>query len=369
MLLATMAVACSFSCSSCSRSEEPRLSFSSGTSQPQPDGTVRIDEASRPYVHTVDAKAATGSGVVRAPARVAFRDGAVSRVDALVGGRVVEVKVKIGSHVSAGDAVAVLSSPDAADARAQLASANAGLEEARREVARHQRMAAAGVDVPSEMQAAMTKLSESEAELGGIQAKTAFLGDGIGPTVTIKAPISGTVQSVGATAGTYVSPDGDPVLEIANPSATWIIADVFERDLPLVNQGARVSVDVPSLSRKLVGQVVNIGAAVEGNIRTAPVYVSLDADEPVLRSGMYARATIESGDVPGISIPSAAVLVKDGMRTVVYVQAATDTFQARDVKVGASIDGQVRVLEGVAMGDKVVVEGALLLDGAAEQLL
>jgi cobalt-zinc-cadmium efflux system membrane fusion protein len=63
------------------------------------------------------------------------------------------------------------------------------------------------------------------------------------------------------------------------------------------------------------------------------------------------------------------VLIKDGKTYVVYVKTGVDLFVAREVQIGRSIDGHVEILSGVAEGEEVVTKGALLIDGAAEQLL
>jgi multidrug efflux pump subunit AcrA (membrane-fusion protein) len=63
------------------------------------------------------------------------------------------------------------------------------------------------------------------------------------------------------------------------------------------------------------------------------------------------------------------VLIEDGKTYVVYVKTGEDLFVARKVTVGPSIHGNVEILGGVVEGEDVVIQGALLLDGAAEQLL
>jgi cobalt-zinc-cadmium efflux system membrane fusion protein len=68
-------------------------------------------------------------------------------------------------------------------------------------------------------------------------------------------------------------------------------------------------------------------------------------------------------------LPAKAVLIKDGKTSVVYVKTGDAEYKMRTVRVGPSIDGQVQVLSGLQSGDPVVVEGALLLDQNAEQLL
>ncbi len=64
-----------------------------------------------------------------------------------------------------------------------------------------------------------------------------------------------------------------------------------------------------------------------------------------------------------------AVLIRDGTDTVVYVEKGPRTFHRRAVTVGRPSDGRVQVLSGLEPGERVVVKGALLLDGAADQLL
>lgn len=68
-------------------------------------------------------------------------------------------------------------------------------------------------------------------------------------------------------------------------------------------------------------------------------------------------------------LPAEAVLIEDGKTYVVYVRVGDDRFAPRKVEVGRSIDGRVEVVSGVAPGDEVVIRGALLIEGAAEQLL
>ena len=89
-----------------------------------------------------------------------------------------------------------------------------------------------------------------------------------------------------------------------------------------------------------------------------------------IRAGMFARALIRAAAGQSIVLPAQAVLVKNGKSYIVYVkQKNGERYVRRDVTVGRSVDGTVQVLTGLSPGDEVVVKGALLIDGAAEQLL
>jgi cobalt-zinc-cadmium efflux system membrane fusion protein len=191
----------------------------------------------------------------------------------------------------------------------------------------------------------------------------------------LRAPIDGTVIARHATVGAVAQPGGDSLIEIGNPAALWVVAEVFERELAQVHDGAAVDIELPTRTTPAAGHVVSVGSALTGALRTAPVYIAFDdaaapgPGDPAARAGMFARAAIKAPAGQSIVLPAAAVLIEDGKTYVVYVKTGEDLFAARKVEVGRSIDGRVEVLRGVAPGDEVVIRGALLIEGAAEQLL
>jgi cobalt-zinc-cadmium efflux system membrane fusion protein len=355
----------------CSASAEPSPSFSPAPATPNQDGSVQISARGQPYVAARPVALEDATPVVRAPARVAFRDGAVSQINLPVPGRVVAVHVKTGDRVAAGDPLITLSSPEAAAARASLAAAQAEAEASKKELARQEQMAASGVGIESERVAAQARMRQIEAELARAQTTAGILGGGGGSTIVLRAPIAGTVIARHATVGSVAQPGGDPLIELGNPSALWVIADVFERELVQVQEGAEADIELSTEGRSVPGRVVTVGSAVSGSTRTAPVYISVDgaAGAASLRAGMFARAAIKTPAGRSIVLPAEAVLVKHGKQTIVYLDAGGGRYAPREVTVGRSVDGKVQVISGLRPGEKVVVKGALLLDGAAEQLL
>jgi len=353
----------------CSPAVGETVAFSPPTATPRPDGQVRLSRESRPYVVTEKVVLAASAPVVLAPARIAFRDGAVSQVNMPITGRIAAIHVKTGDRITAGDPLVTISSPDAAAARAQLAAATAEHDAAVQEVARQDTMARSGVGVDSERVATGSRLRQTEAELARAQTTVALLGGGGGGTVVLRAPIDGIVIARHATVGAVAQPGGDPLIEIGNPSALWVVAEVFERELGQVRDGAAVDVELPTRTAPVPGHVVSIGSALTGAMRTAPVTIALDAADADVRAGMFARAAIKAPAASSIVLPAESVLIQDGKTYVVYVKTGEDLFVARKVQVGRSIDGRVEVTSGVAAGEQVVIRGALLLDGAAEQLL
>jgi cobalt-zinc-cadmium efflux system membrane fusion protein len=336
---------------------------------PQQDGVVRIREASRPFIETETISTVKTGQSVAAPARVDFRDGAVSQLAAPLDGRIVKVHVQAGERVHEGDPLVTLDCPDAAQMRASVESATASLREAHSALDRQNRMLQQGVGTERERIAAETRVSEMQAEVDRVQADVAFVGMGTGTSVVLRAPINGTIISRKATVGMIVQKGSDPIVEIGDPAAVWIVADVFERDLALVREAARVHIDLSSLNAPLDGHVSSIGTVVATGLRTAPVRIAVDNAPVTLRPGMYGRVQID-GAATGLSLPTEAILIKDGKESFVYVEKDPLTFVRRTVVVAQHAEeGRVRIVSGIAPGDKVVVRGALLLDGSADQLL
>ncbi|HWU86418.1 MAG TPA: efflux RND transporter periplasmic adaptor subunit [Kofleriaceae bacterium] len=364
----TAALAVTFA-TACSASAESTPSFSPALAAPDRDGTVQVSERALPYVVSRPVALEDATPVVRVPARVAFRDGAVSQINLPVPGRVVAVHVKTGDRVAAGDPLITLSSPEAAAARAALTTAQADHDASAAEVARQDRMAAGGVGIESEHAAARARLRQVEAELARAQTTAALLGGAAGPTVVLRAPIAGTVIARRATVGSVAQPGGEPLIELGDPAALWVVAEVFERDLVQVHEGSEVDVELSAEGRAVPGHVVTVGSALTGSMRTAPVYIALDGTAPSLRAGMFGRAAIKTPAGRSIVLPAEAVLIEGGKRSIVYLDQGGGRFAAREVTVGRSVDGKVQVIAGLRAGDKVVVKGALLLNGAAEQLL
>jgi len=332
------------------------------------NGIVRIKPESQPYVGVEEVAANQTDSTLSVPAHVEFGDGAVSQVGAPLDGRILRVHVIVGQKVHAGDPLLTLDCPDATGSRAAALVADASLREANLELERQRRMQKEGVGIERDLVAAETKVAAAEAEVKREEAVNASLGTGTAGTVVVKAPIDGVITTRKANVGMSVERGGEPLVEIGDPAALRVVADVFERDLSGILPGANVEFTFASTDHVLHGKVAGQNEVVGSGLRTASVFLSIDGKNPVLRPGMYGRAKIELADA-SITLPVSAVLIKDGRDSIVYVQRDAQTFERRSVRLSQPVEGRVQVLSGLQQGDKVVVRGALLLDGAADQLL
>jgi cobalt-zinc-cadmium efflux system membrane fusion protein len=335
---------------------------------PEPAVTVTLPSSSRPFIAVAPATRRPDAVLLTAPARVVVPESARAAVGAPVAGRVRALHVSRDARVAPNAPLVTLLAADAASARAAVASAQAIVRAAEAEVARQKRMGDLGVATELQRVEAARQLAEARAELARSRAVADMLGPGDGGEVVVRAPVEGTVLDLAVTVGAAVT-EGAPLLELGDASRALVVAEVFDRDLPRVVVGAEVEVSLAGLEGRLTGRVASTGAAVRAASRTVPVRVTLDAQpaSEALREGLTGRVAIR-GKVAAITVPTAAVLLR-GAEPVVYVERGDATYERRAVRIGQPLGGQVVIHGGLVEGERVVVKGALLLDGAADQLL
>lgn len=333
------------------------------------DGLIHIDPGSRPYVDVKPVVMEPEHAAIRAPARVSFRDGAVSKVGAPIPGRVMKLHVEAGQRVKVNDPLVTIASPEASGFHMDLQRARIELQTARDQLNRQTEMVKKGVGREYERVLAQHAVEEAQAKLRHAQKAVSLLGQSSGGTVVVTSQINGTVLRKYATVGAQVEPGGDPLVELGNPDALWVVAEVFQDDLLMVSEKAPVTLEFAALPQPVPGHVEGLGVLIDTGLRRAPVYIVIDGDVPGLTPGMFARANIQSPAKDGVTVPKTAVLIKDGKTSVVYVEESEGAFARREVLMGHTFGDYVQILSGIKPGERIAVTGALLIDAAAQQIL
>lgn len=183
--------------------------------------------------------------------------------------------------------------------------------------------------------------------------------------VTVRAPMSGTVVSRAVYEGQYVETN-DRLFEIGDFSRMWFVFDVYEADLAWVRPGQTVELALASLGGQvLTAPITFIDPNLNETTRTARARVVLDNTNRQLlhRQTGLARVTLASPET--LLVPRSAVLQHLG-HPVVFVDRGNRAYAAREISLGRIGDTTAEVLAGLAEGDRVVTQGALLLDGQAQ---
>ena len=272
---------------------------------------------------------------------------------ARVPGRIEKLHVNyVGAEVEAGAPLATVFSPEMLTAQRQY------LERVK-----------AGAIATSQADRAAAR--ERLLELGLTEDEIRILDKTLQPTamVTVRAPQSGTVVSRNVYEGQYVRTN-DRLFEIGDFSRMWFVFDAYEPDLAWLQPGQPVEVSVASLpGQVLTAPISFIDPNLDEMSRTARVRVILENPERRLLHRQTAQATVLGTSPETLLVPRSAVLQHSG-RPVVYLaqgdQVGGQGYRAREIQLGRVGDKEVEVLVGLAEGDRVVTQAALILDSQAQ---
>lgn len=181
--------------------------------------------------------------------------------------------------------------------------------------------------------------------------------------LTLFAPSSGVVMQKMAVEGMRFTA-GDPLFQIADLSAVWLIANVFEQDLAAIREGAITKISIAAYPGKVfTGKVAFIYPDVDRDTRTVKVRIEVPNPDGQLKIDMYANVELTSLVSAGAvaTVPTSAVL-NSGTRQVVLVAHGEERFEPREVTLGAQADGFYEIRSGLQDGERVVTSANFLID-------
>jgi membrane fusion protein, heavy metal efflux system len=186
-------------------------------------------------------------------------------------------------------------------------------------------------------------------------------------TTRVMAPIGGQVVARKVGPGQYIRPDNpDPLFTIADTSTMWLLAEVYESQIPLVRLGERVEVKMLALpSQSFPAQVSYIAPSVDPATRRVAVRCVLRNRNNQLKPEMFASFRFERAPRRALLVPQKAV-VQEGNIAVVWVIESGNHVSRRPVDLGDEFDGRIEIKSGLHAGEIVVTDGALFLSGLAK---
>jgi membrane fusion protein, copper/silver efflux system len=180
-------------------------------------------------------------------------------------------------------------------------------------------------------------------------------------TVTIPSPVAGTVVDKVAVEGMHFQP-GDTLFRIVDISNMWVMAEVYEQDLPFVKVGDMAKITVNAWpGQPFDGKITFIYPAIDKESRTARLRIEVANPDGRLRADMAATVDIESPLDNRVAVPDSAV-IDSGQRQVVLVERGEGRYEPRPVRLGAHVPGWVQVLDGLKPGERVVTRATFLID-------
>ena len=302
------------------------------------------------------------------------------RVFSPLAGRVVRVVADIGRRVRTGDTLALIASPDFGQAQADARRAATDLAFAERNAARTRDLWHHGVAAQKDVEAAEADVARARSEKERSHARLATYGvdsSTTGQIFPLRAPLGGIVVDRMVTPGQEVRPDQmlanapqlfAPLFVITDPARLWVVLDAPERDVPLIGSASPLEVRANTWPDQVFdGRINTIAGAVDLSSRTVKVRGTVANTHGLLKAEMLVTVRLPSTAMAvGVTVPTVAVLLQ-GSDHVVYVDEGHGHLRRSPVRVGVAHDGIVPVLSGLAAGERVVTNGALLFEQLFQQ--
>lgn len=388
---------------SASPTPAPNLPLASATPVSIPIGSPKLEHIK---VQMVRSRSMPGAEVT-APGSVEANPNLISHVNLPVSGRILRVLVRQGDPVQAGQALLTVLSPEATEAQAALREGDANVRQERataieakvgvtkartslrkaeldcqrvRDLYKHDAIA------KKEVLVAETDLSQARADLqsslalvdqaqAGVDSAVAareqavsrlrILGVGandLNPEIVVHSPLTGKVLELSVVAGEYHSDLGASVMTVVDLSSVWVTSSVPESDIRWVEVGEPVHISLDAFpGEKFEGRVARVADVLDPKTRTIKVMTALANPLGKFRPEMFGRIHHVHAMHQMAVIPATAVLQNGTGENVVYVQNSPGSFSPRKVQTGERAGSDVSVVQGLSPGERVVVDGAMLL--------
>jgi len=330
---------------------------------------IKIEDASR--FATVEAKSRAEADQLTAPGVITPDVNRNVPVNMLTGGRVAELKVRLGDEVQKGQLLLTMTSPDMTQANSDYKKFVADEALAKAQLERSQVLFAHGALPQKDLEVAEDTYKKAQVDTQTAAERIKILGGDLqhpSALIEVHAPVSGTIIEQNVTNSSGVkSPDNSPNLfTIADLSQVWLMCDVYENNLAQIRVGDRAQIELNAYpNRRFDGKITNISPILDPNTRAAKVRIEMSNDQRILRPNMFATAHfLSQGAITRAVVPVTSILrLQD--RDWVFVKTGDKEFRRTQIQAGpVNPDGTQQVIQGLKAGDQVVVN-ALQFDREA----
>lgn len=318
---------------------------------------------------------------LRVAGRISFDEQLLARIGSTVTGRVSSLSAQLGDEVRPGSVLAIINSTELTTAQLAYLKSQTTAELNRKAVERARILLQNDVIGSAELQRRETELTLADAErraaadqlrVLGLSEKTiaALARSGvISSTTPVSATLHGVVVERKVTPGQVVQPS-DALFTVADLSKLWAVAQVPEEQSGMALTGQAVEVEVPALDgQRIMGKVIFVGQTVNPQTRTVLVRVALDNPTGQLKPEMLATMLIDGKPKDTLVVPAGAVVREDNTDYVFIASEDGKRFRQVKVQLGPDSRGVRPVLNGLASGAQVVVDGAFHLNNERRRVL
>lgn len=307
---------------------------------------------------------------------VTFDQDNVVRVFPLVSGNVEKATASLGAYVQKGQDLALIRSGDISTYVNNYQADKSDLEVAQQQLKNVSAQYKSGFASETDFLTAKNNVKKAEDELSKSANILRVYGGASGtangasqPYFTVKAPIAGYIVEKNVNTGQDLRADNqNPLYTISSLQQIWVMANVYEQDIPEIKQGQPVDIQVLAYPDKVFkGVISNVSSVLDEQARVLKVRIVLPNKDGLLKPDMFATIHVHLPNTSGgksdqsLAVPQKAV-VFDRDHYYVIVQTGQDKYEVREVTVLKNTTRYAFIEGGnLKPGDIVVTEGSLLL--------
>ena len=323
-------------------------------------------------------QAGSAHSVIQRPATVMYNLDRIAKVGPRIEAKVVRVLKDLGDNVKVGEPIAQMSSVELGKIKANYLRLKASIKKEEAHLKREQSLYEQDISSQAELLQAELEYEEAKADLDAASEALRLYGLSKRDIENIKAgsetplsyfylssPLNGQIQERNLSPGQTVGPSETPV-HVANLSNVWVMIDSYEQDIPYLEEGQRVELQVRGVNNeRFEGDINWVSFALEQETRTMPVRAVIENPDGILRAGMFGTARIFTGkEMEQAVISVDAIQEIEGQPSVFVPGDEEGSFRPVAVVLGEERDGLVEIRSGLQPGDRAVVAGAFDLKSA-----
>jgi membrane fusion protein, heavy metal efflux system len=312
----------------------------------------------------------------RAVGGIDFNQELLTQVFTPYQGRILKAFASVGEAVSKDKTLFTIDSPDLLQAEATLIATAGVLELTSKALERQRNLFKQSAGAQKDYEQSVSDQQAAEGAHRAARAAVRMFGKTdaeidkiveerkVDSTLVVPSPISGFITARNAAPGLFVQPGNPPaVFTVADTSTMWMIANVPEKDAPVLQLGQEVQAAVSSLPGKAFeGKIVTIGANVDPATRRVLVRCGIANPHGELKAGMFANFTITVAPPKrALAVPQEGVVREGDGTMTVWVTEDRRKFEKRIVRTGLSHGGFVEILDGLKPAELVATGASLFI--------
>jgi cobalt-zinc-cadmium efflux system membrane fusion protein len=283
-----------------------------------------------------------------------------AKVYALVSGKIKSLSAELGDYVKKGQTLAILQSTEVAGVANDVSLAGSNVDITKKNLESTEELYKSNLATEKDLTNARLEFNKASSELNRARQVSAITG-GNNATYMLNAPISGSIIEKTITNNSEVRQDNNSSLfTVADLSAVWVIASVYESDINKIKMGDNVIVNTLSAPEKnYPGKIDKIYDVLDPASRTMKVRISMNNPKNELKPEMFATINVKGKSAGSmLSIPSKAVVLDNSKQYVVVKK--DKQLSIKPIQVLKRI-GDTSFITGLSEGEQVVTNSQVFL--------